>query len=341
MTARSPSQKSFSRRHNVQFFLPQVGRWLNWLSVGLSVCWLLGRVLGRFYFFELFSHFQVQYVWLAYALMTLQLLYRLVHSRRFESGAVLIPFALLGAILYFKDSRWAPGEQDIKPANSRPDVRVFHANVLYTRNTYDTTIALIRQQRPDVYVLQEMTPQSIRLVTSVLKREFPYWFACWSKGPCWVLAGSRKPIRVDQALARKWRVISLKTQVQRRDVALLTVHPRTPILPSWFRERNDQLTYVANAARQNATPTVLIGDFNISVFSPIYTDLFESPTQPVTLLSARRVRTQPTWPRFFPPMMIPIDHAFVNGGFYPQLLRTLEHPGSDHKALVVDLRFAE
>ncbi|GAB3509266.1 hypothetical protein GCM10027341_46060 [Spirosoma knui] len=299
----------------------------------------MGRILGRFYFFELFSHFQIQYVWLAYALMMLQLLYRPVYTRRFESGLVLIPFALLGAVLYFNDSRWAPGEQNVIATNSPSDVRVFHANVLYTRDTYDTTIALIRQQRPDLYVLQEMTPQSIRQVTATLRHEFPYWFACWSKGPCWVLAGSRTPIRVDQALAKKWRIISLETQVQGREVALLTVHPRTPVLPSWFRERNAQLRYAADATRQKSMPTVLIGDFNISVFSPVYQDVFESPTQPVTLQSARKVRTQPTWPQFFPPMMIPIDHAFVNVGFYPQVLRTLNNPGSDHKALVVDLRF--
>ena len=91
---------------------------------------------------------------------------------------------------------------------------------------------------------------------------------------------------------------------------------------------------------------MLIGDFNISVFSPLYDDIFRpfnpagngKPTQ--ILRPARRFLTQPTWPIFFPSLMIPIDHAFVNGGFRPVRFQTLDHPGSDHRAVVVDLRFS-
>ncbi|MFD2573766.1 endonuclease/exonuclease/phosphatase family protein [Spirosoma soli] len=282
----------------------------------------------------------MQYVWLAYVLLLLQGFCLRIDSIRSQSGLVLIPISLLAVVIYFEDRNWVP-RYTSEPPKTPGDIRVLHANVLYTRDEYDTTIALIRQQHPNLYVLQEMTPQSIRLVTSELHNEFPHWFACWSKGPCWVLVGSRTPFKVDQGLARKWRVVSLKTRVKDQDVALVTVHPRTPILPSWFRERNAQLAHVANATRQSPLPTVLIGDFNISVFSPIYKDIFETNDneQKASLKSARSVLTQPTWPRFIPPMMIPIDHAFVNSGFYTQSFQTLEHPGSDHKAVVVDLGF--
>lgn len=348
MTRPSFSQTSLSGRHRRRSLPDLIGLGITGVSIALFASWLLGRLLGRFYFFELFTHFDVQYRWLAYGLLIVLGLYRLVNPKLNRSGVALIPFILLASVICFNQDTWTPGDFDKYLPQPPGDVRVFHANVLYTREEYETTLALIRQQKPNLYVLQEMTPQSIRLVTSRLHSEFPYWFACWSKGPCWTLVGSRTPIRVDRALARKWRIIALKTQVRGQDMSLITVHPRTPLLPSWFRERNAQLAYAAKATRQSPGPTVLIGDFNISVFSPIYEDLFgpsESaypafPTSRTDYLRAARHRlTQPTWPRFFTPLMIPIDHAFANSGFPHLFLQTLAHPGSDHRAIVVDLRF--
>ncbi len=348
MTVTPPSQKPLPYWPQKQFTARRLGYWLSGLSIGLLLATLFGRLLGHYYFFELFSHFRVQYVWLAYGLIGLAIIYGLVYRREIAWKPFVSLLILLLLVISQNRTTWIPGD----PAAEKPipvgDVRVFHANVLYTRDEYETTVALIRKQRPNLYVLQEMTPRSIRLVTAKLQNEFPYWFACWSKGPCWVLVGSRTPFLVDRALARKWRVVSLKTRINGRAIALITVHPRTPVLPSWFRERNDQLAYVAKATRQNTLPTILIGDFNISVFSPIYKELFQAsePTstglvtkKTPSLQALRNTRTQPTWPRFLPPMMIPIDHAFVNDKFRPIRLQTLAQPGSDHKAVVADISF--
>lgn len=341
MTQSPPPSTTPVSRGRFNRTLSDIDRWLNGLSVAFFLSWLSGRLLGRFYFFELFSHFEIQYHWLAYGLLGLQLLYSLVYPKRNRSGWVLIPLVLVASVLYFKNTDWVPGDYDASPAQPPGDVRIFHANVLYTRTDYEPTLALIRAQQPNLYVLQEMTPRSIRLVTSRLNQEFPHWFACWSKGPCWTLVGSRTPIRVDQRLVQQQRLIDLTTQVGGRTMSLVTVHPRTPLLPSWFRERNGQLTLAAQKTRRNAQPTVLLGDFNISVFSPVYKAIFESPTQPAgALQTTRRTLTQPTWPTFFPFLMIPIDHAFVNGGFRPLSFQTLNHPGSDHRAVVVDLVFS-
>lgn len=348
MTVPSFQQPSVSNRHPLRPTHRHIGYWLTGLAVGLFLCSGMGLWLGRYYFFELFSHFTIQYVWSAYVLLALTGLYWLIYRTQTNSKSLVSGLIVLLTVVALNRTSWQAGDYDTGELPPSGDVRIFHANVLYTRDEYETTLALLRNQKPNLYVLQEMTPQSIRLVTSRLRMEYPYWFACWSKGPCWTLVGSRTPIQVDRPTVRKWRIIALTTRVNDQEISLITVHPRTPLLPSWFRERNAQLAYAAKATRQSPVPTVLIGDFNISVFSPIYEDLFEdtesgngtqSTNKTGNLTAARHRLTQPTWPRFFPPMMIPIDHAFANGSFTPVSFQTLAHTGSDHRAVVVDLAF--
>lgn len=337
------------RRQRLHPRAQQLGYWLNGLAIGLFLAWLAGKLAGRFYFFELFTHFQTQYYGLAMILVVAGFISRMILGKPGSANLTIIPFLVFSGIRSFENPTWVAGDYEPEVVPLIADVRIFHANVLYTRTDYEPTLALLRRQQPDLYVLQEMTPASIRLVTRQLSREYPYWFACWSKGPCWVLVGSRNPIRVDDPLAKTQRIIALTTQVRGQPVGLVTVHPRTPLLPSWFEERNSQLTNAAQRTRSQALPTVLVGDFNISVFSPLYKTIFrpverssERPAieNPGNLRSARRALTQPTWPSFFSPMMIPIDHVFTNGGFRPFSFQTLAHPGSDHRAVVADLSFS-
>lgn len=340
MTVAPSESTSLSRWHTLRPTPQRFGRWLNWLSFGLIICWLAGQILGHLYFFELFSHFQVQYIWLAYGLLAIGFIYRFVYPKQSTLPLHYTFFLVFIVCGSFSIHVWVAEDNPLADIEPISDVRVFHANVLYSRDEYETTVALIRKQKPNLYVLQEMSPSSIRLVTSRLRNEFPYWFACWSKASVWVLVGSRTPFQVDRSLVKKWRIISLVTNINGHPVTLNTVHTRTPVLPSWFNERNAQLNLAANKTRNNQLPTVLLGDFNISVFSPVFKDIFNNTENKAPLIAAREENTQPTWPRFLPPMMIPIDHAFVNNGFRPVLFRTLEQPGSDHKAIVVDLRFA-
>jgi endonuclease/exonuclease/phosphatase (EEP) superfamily protein YafD len=332
---------STSSDHRLWIKPEQINRWINWLSGVLLACWLIGFLLGRYYFFELFSHFYIQYKWLAIGLAVVPSLLRLIVGKQIN---VSIGRSLLLMQIFFLpvSGNWLAGDLSSPASVPLGDARVFHANVLFTRDEYNTTVSLIHKQGADMYVLQEMQPHTIQLVTTKLRRAFPYWFACWSKGPCWTLVGSRTPIRVDRKLAKSMRIINLTTEIRGKTLSLVTVHPRTPVLPSWFSERNEQLTEAARITRHNALPTVLIGDFNITMFSPVYKLIFtDSPTDirnKQLLVAGRGTRTQPTWPRFLPPLMLPLDHVFGNSLCKPVLMWTLDQPGSDHRAIIADLR---
>jgi endonuclease/exonuclease/phosphatase (EEP) superfamily protein YafD len=320
----------------------RVNRWFNWLTIGLLTCWLGGWLLGRYYFFELFSHFYIQYKWLAIGLVFLSVIPKLLYGNQFKQPSLRTWILMLIYIIPLSPN-WLSGDYlSSPPQEPLGDARIVHANVLFTRDEYETIVDLIHKQRADLYVLQEMQPHSIKLVTAKLRREFPHWFACWSKGPCWTLVGSKTPIRIDRKLAKTRRIINLTTEIRGKTLSLVTVHPRTPMLPSWFSERNEQLTEAARITRHNAFPTVLIGDFNITMFSPVYRDIFtDSPADirnKQILNSGRGLLTQPTWPRFLPFPLLPLDHVFGNTLCRPMFMWTLDQPGSDHRAIITDLR---
>ncbi len=303
----------------------QLTHWLRLFTGSLLAATLAGRLGNFFFLFELFSHFAVQYAVLALALTG----YWLYAKPRWLAAIAVLVVLLNGLLIY-------PWFAAPKPSGTGPrDIRVLHANVLYANTDYTRIVRLVQSQSPDVFVLQEMTSASIRGVAA-LKPLFPYQYHIWSKGPCHILVGSRTPIRVDSSLARPERVISLKTSIRGNEMAMLTAHPQTPILPASFSDRNEQLAFISQKARRQRLPAVLVGDFNVSVFSPVYRRLFESPG-----LTACRLGfgLQPTWPRYLPFMFIPIDQAFVNNGFRTVNFQTLAQDGSDHKAVVVDLAF--
>ncbi|CCH53256.1 endonuclease/exonuclease/phosphatase [Fibrisoma limi BUZ 3] len=307
-----------------------LNRWLRWATWALVAATLVGR-LGEYYFvFELVSHFVVLYCVVAVFLSAYWLFTgsRLV---RITTGCLLLNS--------FLAAPWLVADP---PAAAQHDFRVLHANVLYTDTDMQRTIRLIGEQQPDLFVLQEMTPATIRALVP-LRSTYPFQYEIWSKGPCHILVGSRTPFSVDKQAVKTQQVIHLTTTINGREMALVTVHPRTPVLPSWFAERNRQLAYVADLTRREPRPTLLIGDFNISVFSPVYHRIFEEEpvSQPALAACRKGFGISPTWPRFFPPGMIPIDHAFVNGGLRTVRFQPLEQPGSDHKAVVVDLKWAD
>ncbi len=307
----------------------QLTFWFQLATWGLLAATLAGGLGSFFFLFELCSHFAVQYAVIA-ALLLIGWLYS-------RSWLLAVISALSLLINGLPIRPWLA--HDEHPFTNQYDARVLHANVLFTGTDYARIVQLVRAHKPDLFVLQEMTPESIRGVAA-LRQTFPYQYHIWSKGPCFILVGSRNPIQVDMGLDSTLHVISLKTTVRGREMALLTVHPQIPLLPSWFTKRNKQLAFVAKQARRERLPTVLIGDFNISVFSPVYNTIFYAPFEAHLTACRRGFGLQPTWPRYLPPMFIPIDHAFVNSGFRPVNFQTFDQPGSDHKAVVVDLAFA-
>jgi len=298
---------------------------LTWL---LAVATILGRFGTQFFVFELLSHFPLQYGLLGIPLLA----YWAWQRRRFALLLALVPFLWNSWLVW----PWLTAPQPVVTSTTE-SFRVLHANVLYTEPDEQRIRTLVREEGPDLFVLQELTREMRDRLTD-FRRTYPHQLFIWSKGPSHLWVCSKTPFRVDTVAIRANRTARIQTRIQGRDLTLISLHPRTPIFPTWFPDRNQRLAYAARLARQERQPMIWLGDFNITPWSPVYTQVLDHPE----LISCRRgFGLSPTWISWLPaPLRIPIDHAFINAGLEVVNFRTRHLTDSDHRALIVDLRFA-
>jgi endonuclease/exonuclease/phosphatase (EEP) superfamily protein YafD len=118
-------------------------------------------------------------------------------------------------------------------------------------------------------------------------------------------------------------------------VSIVATHPMHPLSPANFAARNEQLEAVAAFAGDLDGPVVLIGDLNVTMWSPWYRHL---RTQGRLTNARRGFGVLASWPTFLPPIMrLPIDHCLVSDDLVVADCRLGPDFGSDHLPLIVDV----
>jgi endonuclease/exonuclease/phosphatase (EEP) superfamily protein YafD len=97
--------------------------------------------------------------------------------------------------------------------------------------------------------------------------------------------------------------------------------------------RDAQLAAIAAAARSKNGPLVLAGDLNVTSWSAAF-DLLTDRTRLVD--SRAGFGVQPSWPKWFGPGRIPIDHCLVTPEIAVRDRFVGPDLGSDHFPIVVD-----
>jgi endonuclease/exonuclease/phosphatase (EEP) superfamily protein YafD len=99
--------------------------------------------------------------------------------------------------------------------------------------------------------------------------------------------------------------------------------------------RRVQLQRLAADLAVETGPRMVIGDFNVTPFSPLFDDLLRD----TGLIDARRVQgLQVTWPTYALPLWIAIDHCLVDEAIPVVDVRHGPDIGSDHYPLEVTVR---
>jgi endonuclease/exonuclease/phosphatase (EEP) superfamily protein YafD len=92
---------------------------------------------------------------------------------------------------------------------------------------------------------------------------------------------------------------------------LIGTHPLPPGTARYSAERNEQLEKLAEHVRRISGPTVLVGDLNMTPWSPYFTGLLaDSGLRDASKGSG----VTGSWPAFLPIGRIPIDHCLVSPG---------------------------
>jgi endonuclease/exonuclease/phosphatase (EEP) superfamily protein YafD len=292
---------------------------------------------------DLAVHFRVQY-----AAVALVALIGLAWARRWVwAVAAFVALALnvaaarpvLGPPLWSATPARAVA---VEPAP--PEVlRVAAINVLYSNTHYERVTSFLRTARPDVAVLVEITP-AWRAGLAGLAAEFPQQY--YSSG---FLDRRGTQVQRGVLLLSRWPIERVATwklgahtepaliatlTIRGRPLQLIGVHAAWPLGRAIQSERNRQLEALAALARRSPRPLLVVGDLNITPFSPHFQALLSD----TGLRSAADVAGwQPTWPTFLPPAGIQIDHALVSAGLAVVAFQRGPGVGSDHRPILVDL----
>ncbi len=290
----------------------------------LSIAGYLGQIN---LFFELSSHFKLQYLLVG---LSTFIFFALVRSKKLwllVSGFCIVINLAEIVPWYFP----APAFAGATPGQH---LRILHSNVLMSNQRYSDVISLVKKEQPDIAVFVEVTTSWAKEL-STLSEMFPYSFqqesdnfgsAIYSKLP--LENASLK------AFSSQRKSLLADVQFQGKVISMMLVHPSVPIKQESFIDRNQQLAAIGEYAAQVKNPLIVVGDFNTTMWSPFYKNMVKTGK----LRNARSgFGLLPTWPTFMPLVYIPIDHFLVSKEIGVLKIRTGRNVGSDHLPLITDL----
>jgi endonuclease/exonuclease/phosphatase (EEP) superfamily protein YafD len=289
---------------------------------------LAGFLGGTWWFFDLFAHFRLQY---AGALLLLGPALWLFGRGRWAAVALACGFVNVAVV--------APQLVVWPSAKAANDggVRFVFANVHVGNPSAEPLLDFLDETQPDVILLAEIDARWEREL-GVLASTYPYRVVEARPHGRGLGLWSRKPI-VTEEIAHfvDKRLPSIVARLE-DGLLLIGTHPLAPGSARRDGLRNGQLQAIAEMARAEEGPVIVLGDLNTTPWGYGFRSLMGASG----LKDSSRGRgLQWTWPSWFPPLAIPIDHALVSQNI--QVLHRFTGPniGSDHFPLVVDVRLPE
>ncbi len=310
-------------------------RALAWLCRALVVALCLptwvGLLARQFWLAELATHFTWHYCWLLpLALIGCALLraWRLC-------GFTAITLALNAAAvapLFAPVAR--PAAEKLAAA---PRLRVLTQNVLKQNKQAGLVVDLVRQETPDLFLLLEVNQRWIDAMAPLLD-EYPHHCHELRDTRSGMAVFSKQPllnVRFEKLTpADRWTLIAEMPHAGHTVtvIGLHAYHPHAAAERAW---RDDNLHGAAQLASKAPGPVVVMGDLNVTPWTPCFGDLLrESRLQD----SLRGFGVQRSWSyRRDWPLLLPIDHVLHSRDMVVLNRRIGPYVGSDHRAVIVDL----
>lgn len=278
--------------------------------------------------FDLAAHFRVQYV-VVDALLAIVL----------AAQRKVLFAALLAACVALSVRAVLPYVALTKPATppSGPTIKLLSANVLFRNHSAKRLLEIVRRESPDVVVLVEYTPEWAQMVDE-LRANYPHRIEGPGSGAFGIALFSRLELESGAPFdLGDTSEIEARVLTPRGVLTLFAVHLRSPTTPWRGAMRNRQLDELAARVARATGPIAVIGDFNVTPYSPYFSDWLAR----TGLTDTRRGRTlSPSWPTMLPIIAIPIDHCAVSTDIAIVAHRSLPAFGSDHYPILAELALA-
>ena len=287
-------------------------------------------------YLELASHFRLQYL---LAVAACLILFIALKSWPWASLAAAYVLVIAALLLPSYISR----RSDEPSRASASNLRLLLLNVNYENRRYAQLAGLIKSERPDLIVLQEVTTGWLDALKP-LADSYPFtrWQTEETDGSGIALLSRISFEESDVVFigSDDRPAIAARLRVGGASLSLLTIHPRAPIRPKHFEYRNRQLLAAAEYARAMPAPKLFVGDLNTTPWSPYFGRVLSESG----MVDARKgFGLLPSWPvwNLTPLLMLPLDHCFVSPDVRIVNIRTGPNVGSDHLPVIIDLSVSD
>lgn len=299
------------------------------ILVGALACACsLGGFAGRLWWLlDLTVHFRLQYAVLLSALAPVCFL---VHRRL--PAAVFLGFALVNWAVVIPQC-WLGRAASVPSAKP---LKLMLLNVHAENQRYELVRRCIREQSPDLMVLEEMTEPWFQALAEE-RTNYPYSICDLRDDDFGIALFSRIPLQSSNIVFlgdAELPSAKVTFEWQGKPVTLLGIHPLPPGGAANSRARNVQLNAAAAELSRCNGPALLLGDLNTTPWSYSFQDLLRQGRLKDSSLGHG---VQPTWPTFLPLMYIPLDHCLISSDWQIITHRLGPRVGSDHLPLVVEL----
>ena len=317
-----------------------VSRLLVAATLGLSCLTLLTFAARYIWFAELATHFAYQYV---LAAMVATGGFILLRKYRFAALALLLAIVHGASV--------APltfAQPDFHP-DPHQELTVVQFNVKWTNRNIPAIAAWLAAESFDIVLLQEVVPALAAELTA-WQSHYPYQLHEPSGTHAFGSALlSRYPLRHAEIrqLADGWNhyvFAQIEVAPGEPSINFYGLHAVPPMGSRRMALRNSQLAEVAAAVGEDPSPRkILMGDFNLTPYSPVFADLLTVTGLRNSLLG---FGPQNSWPTRNPVgatpitrfMRLPIDHVLISDGIVIGERELGPHLGSDHRAVIATLQ---
>ncbi|RCJ17924.1 endonuclease/exonuclease/phosphatase [Nostoc sp. ATCC 43529] len=291
---------------------------------------------------ELITHFRIQYLILS--LIATSILLILWKTHHLKNKVIIIIALFLVSLNAIEIIPWYLPHSQQLVNNPAKQIRILSFNINIQNQNDEEVINVVQKNNPDVAVFIEVDKNAVENLKNRLKNTLPYTF----RSPAGGLAIlSRFPIqnaKGDNFNGQGGHNLIATLEVDKKLIKLIGTHPIVPITRGNFHRRNRQLAALTNYIRELNQPLILVGDFNLTPWSPYYRQFINKTKLHNTRLGFGIL---PTWPRpashvhlpqwIIPLMNIPIDHCFVSKHFGVAGIYAGANANSDHASLIADL----
>lgn len=272
------------------------------------------------WFFELFVHYAHYYALLGTILSLIAL-----NRRHWNYALLFLSFTSihLGTL--------SPYLHLAAPSQNNPTLTLLASNFLYTNDKFEELLPILDKESPDLFMIHEAGEQWIEGI-ELFRADYPYIALSNDLGVQGIAMASRLPGTFTEIpLGSKFGLEFIPEDGSYR---VLGVHPAAPLTPEWAEERNAQFADMVSYVNASQVPTVIMGDFNCTPWSPYLIDLMTS----AKLRDARvGFGLIPTWHAHNAFFKIPIDHALLSEGWELIDFHRTESIAADHYPIVVEL----